>query len=65
MHLDTKKEASVDKKKPCTFCLLVRWFAIAAFLLTIAFYFYEQSQKHVIGEKEQAVIRATMEANLR
>jgi cbb3-type cytochrome oxidase subunit 3 len=64
MNLDTNVVVTSEQKKPCTFCLFVRYFAIFAFLLTVVFFLYNQSKKDDIAERQDAIMRATMEADM-
>ena len=65
MQEDNNEVVSIEEKKPCTFCLFVRYFGIVVFLLTIAYYFFVQSQKTAMMEKENSVLQATMQADMR
>ena len=65
MNPDSKEVVTSENKKPCAFCIFVRVFAIVTLLLTIAFYLFVKSQERAVVTKENSVMRATIEADMR
>ena len=45
-------------KKDCKMCRFVRTFAIAVFLITVAYYFYGESQLRANTEREVSIVDA-------
>ncbi len=64
MNIDTNQVTpDPEEKKRCTICLVVRYFALTLFVLTIAFYFYVKYERGLVAEKVQQVNEATAQAD--
>ncbi|KKU77601.1 MAG: hypothetical protein UY04_C0055G0006 [Parcubacteria group bacterium GW2011_GWA2_47_7] len=46
-------------KKDCKMCRFVRTFAIAVFLITVAYYFYSESQLRGNTERGESIVDTT------
>lgn len=60
MEIVSADEENIERRKPCTFCLFVRYLAVVLFLLAIILYFYDSVRDKELQDKERQVFDSMM-----